>query len=380
MIPIKIEGKKYDFKIGNKDKNGWEIIRRFLPIDLEEKAKEYKVLEKKRKFKTAENLIRVLLIHFLDSLSLRETCAKARIGNLVDISDVGLLKKIKNSKDWLNWIVQETIKNFLHIETEKIEIMNKYRIRIIDGTNISEPGSTGSDWRIHYSINLKSLSCDEVKVTDIKTGETFKNFTVEKNDILIGDRGYCHKNGVQHVLENGGHILVRMNTNLPIYNKKGDRKKLIDDFKNLKIGECQEWIGYIKTEKGEFIPGRICAIRKTSYQTEKARQKATSASRKKKHKIKEDTLAYAEYIYVFTTLPKEIDSSQVLELYRSRWQIELVFKKLKSLIGLGHIPKQNPDSAKAWLQGKLLAALLIECLLSAGNFFSPWGYPIRNYA
>ena len=43
-----------------------------------------------------------------------------------------------------------------------------------------------------------------------------------------------------------------------------------------------------------------------------------------------------------------------------RWQVELVFKRSKSLAGLGHLPKRNPVSARAWLCGKLLVALLVE--------------------
>lgn len=61
-------------------------------------------------------------------------------------------------------------------------------------------------------------------------------------------------------------------------------------------------------------------------------------------------------------------------MYRARWQIELVFKRLKSLAGLGHLKKHDPQAARAWLQGKLLVALLIDALRMASEAFSPWGY------
>ena len=74
--------------------------------------------------------------------------------------------------------------------------------------------------------------------------------------------------------------------------------------------------------------------------------------------------------FVFTTLPEKlVKPSVVLEIYRGRWQIELVFKRLKSIIGLGHLPKQDPVGAKAWIHGKLFAAFLIEALISAGERF-----------
>jgi transposase len=88
-----------------------------------------------------------------------------------------------------------------------------------------------------------------------------------------------------------------------------------------------------------------------------------------------------EYVFVFTTVCADVlSATKVMSLYRSRWQIELVFKRLKSIIGIGHLPKYEPESAKAWLHGKLFCALLIESLVRAARFFSPWGYPLEVQA
>jgi len=92
--------------------------------------------------------------------------------------------------------------------------------------------------------------------------------------------------------------------------------------------------------------------------------------------VRPDTLEAAGYIFVFTTLAGRIAASAVLELYRGRWQIELAFKRLKSILAVGHLKKTDPDGARAWLQGKLLVAFLIEALISVGERFFPWGYPL----
>jgi hypothetical protein len=54
-----------------------------------------------------------------------------------------------------------------------------------------------------------------------------------------------------------------------------------------------------------------------------------------------------------------------------RWQIELAFKRMKSLLGLGKLKKVEPAGARAWLQGKLLIACLIEKMIAVGDLFSP---------
>jgi transposase len=80
-------------------------------------------------------------------------------------------------------------------------------------------------------------------------------------------------------------------------------------------------------------------------------------------------------VLVFTTLPDHAaDTDQVLEGYRLRWQIELTFKRLKSIVQLGHIPKLDDQSSRSWLLGKLFVALLSQKLARVGRSISPWGY------
>jgi hypothetical protein len=59
-----------------------------------------------------------------------------------------------------------------------------------------------------------------------------------------------------------------------------------------------------------------------------------------------------------------------------RRQIELLFKRLKSILAMGHLPKYDDQSSRAWLYGKLLVALLTQKLVRLGSAISPWGYDI----
>ena len=55
-------------------------------------------------------------------------------------------------------------------------------------------------------------------------------------------------------------------------------------------------------------------------------------------------------------------AERVLELYRLRWQIEIAFKRLKSLAGLADLSAKEPRLVKACLYAKLIVALLSETL------------------
>ena|ERR1017187_6142444 len=124
--------------------------------------------------------------------------------------------------------------------------------------------------------------------------------------------------------------------------------------------------------------GRLCAIRKSQQAADRERRKTL---RKALHgpKPKPATLEFANYVLVFTTLPAaEFSTAEVLRWYRLRWQVELVFKRMKSLAQLGHLPKHDARSSRAWLYGKLLIALLGQKLMRIGRDISPGATPTRS--
>ncbi|NMQ21241.1 IS4/IS5 family transposase [Candidatus Competibacter phosphatis] len=118
------------------------------------------------------------------------------------------------------------------------------------------------------------------------------------------------------------------------------------------------------------VPGWVCAIRKTEEAIRIAHDKIRKEAARKGKQVQPQTLKFAQYVIVFTTFPElTFPASEVLEWYRIRWQVELVFKRFKSLAQLGHLPKYDDESAKAWLYGKLLVALIHHA-----TAISPWGY------
>lgn len=356
----------------------WEFLQTFFPEHWQQKAKELGAMRRCRKFAEAESLLRTLLIHLSEGCSLRETALRASEGQLADVSDVALLKRLRASGEWFRWMAAELMKQW--IEKQPAAIFGKdLRIRIIDASTIQEPGSTGSTWRLHYSIGLPSLQCDELYLTEPVVGETFKNFSVQPGDLLLADRGYAHRAGIGYVARSGGNVIVRINLNVPLLARDGKAYPLLQQLKALKGTRVGDW--EVALSDDDFlIPGRVCAIKKSMQAAEKARQKIIRESKRKGHTPKASTLEAAGYIFVFTTLDVAVSATTVLEMYRGRWQVELAFKRLKSIMGLGHLKKTDLEAAKAWIHGKLFVAFLIEALIVCGERFFPWGYPLCESA
>jgi len=162
---------------------------------------------------------------------------------------------------------------------------------------------------------------------------------------------------------------------LQLCDEEGKKFDLLGHLRRLRLHEVGDWPVLIVHGRS-LIAGRICAVRKSVSATNRERKRILRENSKKGRQTKPETLEAAGYTFVFTTLDQSIPAETVLTVFRARWQIELTFKRLKSLLGLGHLHNKNPESAKAWLYGKLLAACLIEALAVVSDRFFPWGYPL----
>jgi hypothetical protein len=334
----------------------WQILLSLFPVNWVELASGTDALKGLRKDKDAENYMRTLLIHIGCGYSLRETVTRAKRANLADISDVALIKRLRKAKDWLHSICVALFEE----QGIALKNTNDFPVRLFDATNVKEPGKTGSLWRIHYSVQVPSLTCDFFKLTATKgegTGESFFQYSIKKGDYIIADRGYSTASGIHHVVSKKAYVIVRVNTSsLPILDLKGQPFPLLKKVTAIKKpGIVTSWNVLIPARSGETIKGRICVIRKTEEAIKLAHEKLKKEAQKKGRSTKSETFEYAKYIVVFSNYPQDCFSEiEILDWYRIRWQVELIFKRFKSIAQLGHLPKHSDDSSKAWLYGKLL--------------------------
>jgi hypothetical protein len=119
----------------------------------------------------------------------------------------------------------------------------------------------------------------------------------------------------------------------------------------------------VHTDSGNRVGGRLIIVRRSKQATEYTRKKLRQEASKKQKSVSAETLEAAQYFLLWTTLPRSRSRKTVLELYRCRWQIELAFKRMKSIMGLGHLPKKDPESCRAWWHGKWFTSLLVERMI-----------------
>lgn len=352
----------------------WSLLCQFLPEGWQRQAWITGAVRRLRGLDGPESLLRILFIHLAAGYSLAETSVRARRAGLGQLSAVAIFKRLQAAEDWLRWLAVEERRLLTRESPASIR-----RLRAVDATTVSEPGNTGTDWRLHYAINLQDLQCDFFELTDASGGETWQRVPIIPGDVMLGDRGYATPPGVAHVIGSGGDVVVRLNRqSLPLYDSAGRRIKVLDAVSPLRVLETLDLPAFVHPQQLPAISGRLIAIRRSAEATELVRRQLLREASKKQRNVSAEALTAAAYFFLWTSLGSGLSASQVLAFYRCRWQIELSFKRMKSILGLGHLPKKDAASCRAWLHGKLVISLLIERLIQTATTFSPWGYKLPD--
>lgn len=352
------------------------------PPDWEQLGRGTGAVQRLRGFDSIEAVLHTLLLHVGCGWSLRETVVHANLAGIAEISDVTLLNRLRQSEEWLRQLCERLWKeNGVDLQPA----LPGRSVRLVDATTVKEPGKTGGQWRIHYSLRLPQLECDHFDLTPARgknAGERLGRFILHAGEVVLGDAGYSHPPGVAAVVRQGADVCVRLNpASLPLWDQRGRPFPLLKRIQTLqRAGNVAEWRVWVHAGE-QRIAGRLCAVRKSEAAIRKAQRKLTRKQQQGKSTVTPETREYACYILVFTTLMQEVATTrQILECYRLRWQIELIFKRLKSIVQLGHVPKHDDQSSRAWLYGKLFVALLSQKLARVGSAISPWGYYLPEEA
>jgi hypothetical protein len=362
----------------NAAEEDWDVLRSFFPVNWRELARSTRALKGLRQDKSEEDFLRVLLMHLGCGLSLRDTVVRAQQAQLADLSDVGLLKRLRKGQGWL----YELCRGLFEQCDFKLKAMTTRSLRLIDATDIKEPGKTGSLWRIHYSVCWPTWRCDFFKLTATEgagTGETLRQFPLKAGDYVLADGGYSHASGLHYARSQKALVTVRLNPDgLVLWDQSGQPFALPAKLKPIqKTGQVAVWQLRIPYLDEAPLTARLCVVRKTKAAIALAHKRLRRRAQKSGWQLQPQTLIYAEYVMVLTTFPeREFPAALVLEYYRFRWQVELVFKRFKQIAQLGHLPKHDPESSKAWLYGKLFVALLTEKMIQQARALSPWGYEL----
>ena len=343
----------------------WPEVRSRLPagFNLEATARSCGAFTRAREVRNAETLLRLALGYGGCGMSLRETCAWAEASGIASLSDPSLLERLGKAAPWLGDIVGALIAEQAKVPAGR---WAGYRLRALDGTSICQPGADRTTWRLHVGYDLATGQVDHIELTDVHGAENLQRLSYAPGDIVLGDRYYAKPRDLRPVIEAGADFIVRTGWNsLRLLQPDGEP---FDLFAALAAqveqeGEVQVRIDERTTEPPppEPLILRLVIRRKDPEQAQAEQQRLLKDAKKRGKQPDPRSLEAAKYILLLTSLPADVfAAADVLALYRFRWQIELAFKRMKSLAGLAGLPAKKPELARAWIYARLIVVLMAE--------------------
>ena len=250
-----------------------EKILPHLPENLEELVLKTGALQRKRGIRSATDLLKILFIYACQEISFRMLAAAACALGISAVSDTSLRKHVSKASSFLHEILSSILSSFL--PGPDMSVYGKMKnVLLVDASVIRQDGKKQEQ---QADVILRI------------TPKTFCLYDADRNKIPL----------VQ--------LLKKAEKN---------HQEIIDIY-----GFCQ-----YRTKKA-FV--RVIAGKLPEEQAEKSRKRKKRTASRKQNQITEETLFCAGWIVVITSLGTEYCGEEILHLYRSRWQVELLFKRFK---------------------------------------------------
>lgn len=348
----------------------FQQLEQELPVEIEELAREHKAFQRVRKIKTVSDLLRAVMLYSVCDLSLREI-AGWFTGRRRRITDEAVRRRLKCCVKWVAALagkMMPAVKLPARLNGKKA-----WKLFIRDGSVVNGPGSKGTDYRFHLSFDPLEQKIGEFHVYDVKTGESLKLFKHDEDTIDLGDRGFAKAPALIATRRSGAHFAVRMSPSyLALRDREGNKFDVLEQLCKTDDAVSLSFEVLVRDSKtGETCEAYLHAHRLSEGAANKARRRVKRKSKKDGKTIKQTTLSLCDWLLVLTSIaPSELPAKEILELYRVRWQIELLIKRFKSLLDADCLRAMaGSPLAEVYLWGKLLFALLVEArtLKRVGN-------------
>jgi hypothetical protein len=273
--------------------------------------------------------------------------------------------------------IDKVLKKLLKNRKKKINIFA--RILIQDSSIISLPetlarifkGCGGSaskaavkcDYIIdqvnHFIIKIK---CVAGKVPDAALSGDIIDY-VQEDDLVIRDLGYFNLTNFSKIASKKAYFISRLSKNVQVFLNKCDEQpvNLIEYLEKLgvknKSVDVDVYVG--KKERllirliGVKVPPEVVEARRQQYKKARGRSQEPSESLQEWH----------GYTLMMTNITREqVSLESILKFYKIRWQIELFFKNMKSILAVDKITGKNKYRILCLIFTKLAVTWIAEIL------------------
>lgn len=355
------------------------VLARLPPdVDVNALALATRAIERARKVVDGKNLLRLALARGPGGLSLNQTATWAAMAGLPQLSDPSIKYRLDKAVPFLKALMERQLAN----QARSTTLQWPGRVlRSVDGTSIEQPASKGTDWRLHAGFDLGSGSFFHLELTDGRGAESIERGVPVAGEVRIGDRNYANAGPLHRLCQQADQVdfIVRVRwKGFALTRPDGKPFDLIDHLATLPqagLGAgLDEVLVHARVSATQRLPMRLIIQRRPPEQAESTRHHLRQNASRKQKQLDPRSLIAAEFLIVATSLPAPgYPADEVMTVYRLRWQIELAFKRLKSLLHIGQLPTRTAAASQSWLYAHLILALLCDDLSQEFLESSPSG-------
>jgi hypothetical protein len=305
-------------------------------------------------------------------VSLQEHSLNFKIHYNKGISKQALYKRFnKNSVEFISTLLTEALNHKISKKPLPSEYLEKFTtIRVMDSTEFKLPSHAADQFpgykgdgtnacaqiQLEYDIlngSIEHISLDHALVSDIYYSKKEID-SLKKGSLILRDLGYYNLSVYKELSNRGIYFISRLKPQVKIYMVKNNQYKELT-YKNIlqllrksgrKYIDLNVYIG-----KEHKQPVRLIA----NLLSKDQRKRRLKRYQNRNGKISlENRLLSNLNLFVTNVERSKCDSNEVYELYRLRWQIELIFKCWKSIIKIHEIRKMSTERIKCYILAKLL--------------------------
>ena len=337
----------------------YAALRQELSPESAQLARECHAFARARVLESPDDLLSLVLLYSIGDLSLREI-AGVCTGSGKPLTDEAVRQRLAACPQWVESLLGKLLP--ARVLPERAE--GAWQLVICDGSQISGPGASGTDYRWHVAYDPVAQQVRDLQVSEVHTGESLTRFTWGPGTVVLGDRNFAKAAALIATRACGAHVVVRMTPQyLPLWTRTGEAFALVAALQAGQARPRQSCALQVRDpQRGTVLPVWIPALHLNEQQCNRARRRAKRQAQRRGRTLRAQTLFLSEWVLVLTTLsPQELGAEDILELYRLRWQIELVMKRYKSLLAAARVrAKRGSPLATGYLTGKLLFAVWVE--------------------